>query len=50
MAGAALLAQALEPPRHHLHLQLPALTSFSLPGAGGFPFCCKQSVDVTETQ
>lgn len=25
------------------HLLLP-------PGAGGFPFCCKQSVDVTETQ
>lgn len=26
-----------------------ALTSFSLPGANGFPCCSKDSVDITET-
>lgn len=28
----------------------PALTSFSLPGANGFPCCDKESVDIVDTQ
>lgn len=28
----------------------PALTSFSLPGANGFPCCGKESVDTAESQ
>lgn len=28
----------------------PALTSFSLPGANGFPCCSKDSVDIMDTQ
>lgn len=52
VAGAAPPAQALEPPprRDVPTCSSPALTSFSLPGANGFPCCGKESVDIVETQ
>lgn len=50
VAGAAAPAQAPEPSREVPTYSSSALTSFSLPGASGFPCCGKESVDIVDTQ
>ena len=48
--GRGWLEQSHQPGLQNPSGTVPALTSFSLPGANGFPCCDKESVDIVDTQ